>query len=328
MKMLTGAETTIGKYTLRFDRLSHEEDRQKEMVTGEITVLRDGKVIDHMRPAKWFFHKHESEPTSEVAIRRAPAEDLYITLGNYDLAEGNATLKLVVNPIIDWIWFGFMLLAIGTGIALLPEAVLERLTAGATATVGAATRPAGAAGIALWLALGAGGGLMLGLPRAAAAQMTTASEEPPDPVGADENWLVRNIICQCGTCRHNLLDCATENCGHANGDRIAIRRLLDQGRTREQVIQYFIEKYGGQVALAAPIDKGFNRLAWLFPYSLGLAAATGLGYAAYRLARKPPSASPPAGDAASKLSDSSASAKDAVDPDLADKLDDELRNLD
>ena len=68
--------------------LAHEEDRQKEMVTGELTVLVDGKVLDHMRPAKWFFHKHESEPTTEVAIRRAPAEDLYITLGNYDLAEG------------------------------------------------------------------------------------------------------------------------------------------------------------------------------------------------------------------------------------------------
>ena len=64
-------------------------------------------------PAKWFFHNHENEPTTEVAIRRAPAEDLYITLGNYDLAEGTATLKLVVNPVVNWIWFGFMLLAIG-----------------------------------------------------------------------------------------------------------------------------------------------------------------------------------------------------------------------
>ena len=85
------------------------------MVTGEVTAFKDGKVIDHLRPAKWFFHNHESEPTTEVAIRRAPAEDLYITLGNYDLAEGNVTLKVVVNPVVDWIWFGFMLLAIGTG---------------------------------------------------------------------------------------------------------------------------------------------------------------------------------------------------------------------
>ena len=42
---------------------------------------------------------------------------------------GTSTLKLVVNPVVDWIWFGFMLLAIGTGIALLPEPLLERLTA-------------------------------------------------------------------------------------------------------------------------------------------------------------------------------------------------------
>ena len=95
------------------------------------------------------------------------------------------------------------------------------------------------------------------------------------PVGVDEIWLVHNIICQCGTCRHNLIDCATENCGHAANDRIAIRQLLDQGRTRDQVIAYFIQKYGGQVALAAPIDRGFNRLAWLLPYSIGAAAAGG-----------------------------------------------------
>ena len=149
VKLVPGASAKVGKYTLRFDKLAHEEDRQKEMVTGEITAMVGDKVIDHLRPAKWFFHKHESEPTSEVAIRRAPAEDLYVTLGNYDLAEGNVTVKIVVNPVVDWIWFGFMLLAIGTGVTLLPEALLERLTAGATAAAGAATRSAGTAGMVL-----------------------------------------------------------------------------------------------------------------------------------------------------------------------------------
>jgi cytochrome c-type biogenesis protein CcmF len=313
VKMVPGTEAKIGKYTLRFDKLAHEEDRQKEMVTGELTVLVGGKVIDHLRPAKWFFHKHESEPTSEVAIRRAPAEDLYVTLGNYDLAEGNVTLKLVVNPVVNWIWLGFMMLAVGTGIALLPDAVLERMTVGARE---AASRSATAAGMVLLLSLGAGVGV-LALPRPAAAQMAGGSAEAPSPVGPDENWLVRNIICQCGTCRHNLLDCATENCGHATNDRIAIRELLDQGKTRDQVIAYFIQKYGGQVALAAPIDRGFNRLAWLLPYSLGAAAAGGLGYAAWRLSRRAPPATPVAGGDLA-----------AADPELSDKLDDELRNLD
>ena len=312
VKLVPGADAKIGKYMVHFNRLAHEEDRQKEMVTGEVTAFKDGKMIDQMRPAKWFFHNHESEPTTEVAIRRGPTEDLYITLGNYDLAEGNVTLKVVVNPVVDWIWFGFMLLAIGTGIALLPEAILERLTAGVTAP---ATREAGAAGMMMLLALGVGS-LVLTRARPAAAQMAEKSLEPPAPVGVDENWLVRNIICQCGTCRHNLLECETENCGHAAQDRIEIRQLLNQGRNREQVIQYFIKKYGSQVALAAPIDRGFNRLAWLFPYTLAGVAAVGLGYGAYRLAKRPAPAR--AGGGEGKI----------ADEELADKLDDELRSLD
>jgi cytochrome c-type biogenesis protein CcmF len=313
-KLAPGQTAKLGDFTVRFDRLAHEEDRQKEMVTGELTALVGGKEVDRPRPARWFFHGHESEPTTEVAIKRSPLEDLYITLGNYDLAEGTATLKIVVNPMVNWIWFGFMLLALATGIVLLPDRVLERLTAGAAVPAGAAARSAGAAGIVLWLALGAGGAVLLS-PQPAAAQMRGSSVEAPEPAGADENWLVRNIVCQCQTCRHMLIECETEGCGHAIQDRLAIRQLLDQGKKREQIIEYFIQKYGGQVALAAPLDRGFNRLAWLFPYSLAAVAACGLGYGAYRLAKRP---APAAATSESPI----------TDPELADKLDDELRNLD
>ncbi|MES1164476.1 MAG: cytochrome c-type biogenesis CcmF C-terminal domain-containing protein, partial [Verrucomicrobiota bacterium] len=310
-----GKEVQIGKYTLRFDRLAHEEDRQKEMVTGEITASSGGKVIERMRPARWFFHGHESEPTTEVAIHRTPAEDLYITLGNYDLAEGSATLKIVVNPLVDWIWLGFMLLAFGTGIALLPESVLDKVIARAPQRAGGSTT--GVTGPAA-LALAVGLSLLMGAPAPTRAdEMRTAPGEPPTPQGADENWLVRNIVCQCGSCRHNLLECASENCGHAAQDRIEIHTLLGQGKTREDVIQYFIQKYGSQVALAAPIDKGFNRLAWALPYGFGVGAAGVLAYGAYRLTRRSSSTGP----------ERPAAPADA-DPALRDQLEDELQNLD
>src|SRR5450432_1181671 len=155
-RLSAGQETTVGKYLIHFDRLAHEEDRQKEMVTGVVTASVNGKVIDHLRPAKWFFHGHEAEPTTEVAIRRAPAEDLYLTLGGYDLANGSAIIKIVINPVVDWIWFGFMLLALGTGIALMPDSVLERMTAkvGAGAGAGGDRRAPGAVSLALFLGLG------------------------------------------------------------------------------------------------------------------------------------------------------------------------------
>ena len=318
--LVPGQRLTIGKYLVEFQRLAHEEDRQKEMVTGELTASVDGKVIDHMRPARWFFHGHEGEPTTEVAMHRTAAEDLYITLGNYDLADGSAMVKVVINPLVDWIWFGFMLLAFGTGIALLPEAVLDRVLARSPQRTGAGSELPGA----LMLAVAVGLAALLGsasVARAADDMVGVRTGEPPSPQGVDENWLVRNIICQCGSCRHNLLECASENCGHAAQDRIEIHGLLGQGKTREDVIQYFIQKYGSQVALASPIDKGFNRLAWALPYGVGIGAAGLLAYGAVRLARRTSGGEPvPAGGPA----------VGGAGPDLAlrDQLDDELSHLD
>ena len=57
-------------------------------------------------------------------------------------------------------------------------------------------------------------------------------------------------------------------------------------RGRRRVLHH--RSTAGQVALAAPLDRGFNRLAWLFPYSVAALAAGGLGYGAYRMAKRPP----------------------------------------
>src|SRR5204862_360639 len=47
----------------------------------------------------------------------------YLTLAvnTKDVSSQNANLELFVNPLVDWIWVGFAVMAIGTGIALLPE---------------------------------------------------------------------------------------------------------------------------------------------------------------------------------------------------------------
>ena len=64
-------------------------------------------MLGQLEPARWFFAKHEEEPTTEVAIRRAPAEDLYVVLAGYDVTTQQATYAVTVNPLVNWIWFGF-----------------------------------------------------------------------------------------------------------------------------------------------------------------------------------------------------------------------------
>ncbi len=56
-----GEEATIGHYTVRNDGLKVSDDGQKQMVTGYISVFQNGKQIDTLYPARWYFRKHENE---------------------------------------------------------------------------------------------------------------------------------------------------------------------------------------------------------------------------------------------------------------------------
>ena len=69
--------------------------------------------------------------------------------------------------------------------------------------------------------------------------------------------------------------------------RAELSRLVnDDGKTREQIVQYYIAKYGSQEPLASPIDTGFNRLAWAVPYVLGAGGLVGVGLVAVRWSRR------------------------------------------
>ncbi len=121
MLLKLGEEATVRHYTVRNDGVKTSEDAQKQMVTGHIAVTEDGKSLGTMYPARWFYRKHEDQPTTEVAIRRTVAEDLYLVMPAYDINDQSMSLQVVVTPLVNWIWAGFGLLVLGTGLSLLPE---------------------------------------------------------------------------------------------------------------------------------------------------------------------------------------------------------------
>jgi cytochrome c-type biogenesis protein CcmH/NrfF len=236
-----------------------------------------------------------------VAIRRGLGEDLYVVLAGYDAASQSATYAVTVNPLVNWIWFGFAVMALGTGIALLPERAFA---------FAAARLPAGAATIPMIL--------LLLLPHPARAQHVEDAQTvlvvPRTPL---ERELQGEIICMCGTCgRKRIGECT---CSMAAEMRDEVARLVAEGKSREEVYQYYIAKFGSQEPLASPIDKGFNRLVWLVPYLAGTSGAFGIALVALRWSRRQtlPERQPPAAD-------DDASAESALNA----RLNDELRDLD
>jgi hypothetical protein len=272
------------------------DDGQKQMITGHTTVFRDGQELAKMYPAKWFFRKHEDQPTTEVAIRRSISEDIYLVMPAFNLEEQSASMEIVVNPLVNWVWVGFGIMAIGTGIALLPDTVF----AFAVAKV-----PAGAVTTSLLLLA------LLLWPAAVIAQ--SAQNVPVKERSQLQRRLEAEIMCTCG-CKSPMGSCPMRpNCGHYDTQEARLKTYITEGKDYDAIKASFVQEFGGQNVLAAPIDRGFNRLAWLFPYLAAAAALIGIVVSARRWSRQ--AASAPAHDA-------------GLDPALDARLDDELRNLD
>ncbi len=301
-----GQTVQVDRYVLRLDAIRATEDSQKQMVTGHITVLdTSGRELGKMYPAKWFYRSRPQEPTTEVAIQRSLAEDLYIVMAGFELGEQSASVEVHVNELVNWIWIGFGLMALGTGIALLPE----RVFALAGARVGAE------ATAALLLVV------LLLTPAGVRAQ--TASEGQGAGAGSGtlvfrsalERDLANEIMCTCG-CRLPAGTCGMMNCEGKAAQLGKIKTLVTDGQSREQVIATFVKDFGGQHILARPIDEGYHRLLWVMPYTLALLTALGLAVIARRWAT---------GRAAQPGLGAPAIAADAG---LQQRLDDELRDLD
>jgi cytochrome c-type biogenesis protein CcmF len=291
-------QVTVGDYTLRLDSLRVTDDGQKQMITGHLTVMdRAGRELTKLHPAKWFFRKHESQPTSEVAIRRSFAEDLYVVMPGYEIKDQTASLEVHINPLVNWVWMGFGVLAIGTGIGLLPETAfafaVAKLPAGAVTTS------------VLFLA-------MLLSPGLAFAQKTVQPIERSELRKDLEN----NIMCTCG-CHQPMGSCQMRpNCGHYDDQASKIVTYMGEGKDRDAILASFVSEYGGQQVLAAPIDRGFNRLAWALPYAIGTLGLVLAGLLAVRWSRRSGQTMAVAG---------MAGADEAA---LGSRLDDELRDLD
>jgi cytochrome c-type biogenesis protein CcmF len=291
-----GQQAEVGDIVVRLDAVRVTDDGQKQMITAHTTVFRDGEELARMYPAKWFFRKHEGEPTTEVAIRRSITEDIYLVLPAFNLEEQSASMEIVINPLVNWVWLGFGILAIGTGIALLPDTVFA---------FAAARIPAHAVTTSLLLLS------LLLWPAAVIAQ--SAQNVPVKERSQLERRLESEIMCTCG-CRSPMGSCPMRpNCGHYDQQEVRLKAHLAEGKDYDAVKASFIQEFGGQAVLAAPIDQGFNRLAWLFPYLAAAAALIGIVVSARRWSR--PAAPAATGDA-------------GLDPALDARLDDELRDLD
>ena len=102
---------------------------------ADLRVTRDGRDVVLFHPSRRVFTEQQTTVT-DTAIQTNGFRDLYAVLG--DERDGSVVLRLHVNRLAPWIWFGALVMAIGGGLSLADR----RLRIGAPARRAAAV-PAG-----------------------------------------------------------------------------------------------------------------------------------------------------------------------------------------
>jgi cytochrome c-type biogenesis protein CcmF len=344
----------FGSYRFLYEKLESTHDDNKSAVTAKVSIWTGEWRVDRNQPpgkrriwtsveelatawpARWDFHRGE-QPTSEVWIKSRISEDIYVVLTGFDAQRGVANFRIYINPLINFVWAGFVLLGFGVFICLVPQTLVDRLQPKPRTRLGRAADIASVLALVGAMTFGSvtaaladepGGGPVRVAQREGGAEHEEVVSVPrghDDSVGWAHRFrpdgpatahLMKELICLCGGCkRETLHDC---KCGYAAKYREKVLTLmaaarargLDDDRASAEVMNAFVKEFGGEV-LATPR----SQLTWLVP---SIAAIGGLALLVVVGMRW-------VGRGSKKLAATPAVPEDE---NYAERLDDELRDTD
>ena len=275
-----GSRRRSAHYTVRLDALRVTDDGQKQMITGHIDGLRTtARRSTQMYPAKWFFRKHEEEPTTEVAIRRGFAEDLYIVMPAFDVEEQTASVDSAHQPA------GQLGLA---GLRRPRDRHRHRAAARDRhdLRVGEAARGSGDGDACSCCASCLSSGTAL------AQHVETGQDPRLQLVSPKSREIAQKLACWCGGCSH--LPVGQCSCGMCSLERSNIDQMLKEGKDEQQILHYYVTTYGGNQVLSEPPKTGSGSVVWAMPIVVGLGGFMTIAYLAMRWSRRSAFAGAPA----------------------------------
>ncbi len=115
-----GETLAIDRFRIRFEGLRASEQPTHLRVEALFQVSNNGHDIGVLNPTLKYFPSQQS-PIGRAVFRSTLREDLYLILSGFSqVRQGQATLKVLVRPLVAWIWLGGVVMTIGTLVALWP----------------------------------------------------------------------------------------------------------------------------------------------------------------------------------------------------------------
>jgi len=111
---------SVGDYTLKYLGMKWVPTKDRLAVTTRLKAFREGQPIGYLVPERRFYENREDQPTTEVSILSDWKEDLYVALTGYN-RDGRASFRIMINPLVSWLWFGGYVVGLGVLLAVWPH---------------------------------------------------------------------------------------------------------------------------------------------------------------------------------------------------------------
>jgi cytochrome c-type biogenesis protein CcmF len=140
-----GSTINIGKYELLLQSMDLKQEKNYVADRMIVEVMKEKKPVMMLYPERRNFPTNQESGTM-VAIYSTLREDLYVVYAGMNPQNNLPTIHVFVNPLVKWVWWGGIVVVMGTIVALVPNraavVVLARGEAPASVREAAAMRPA------------------------------------------------------------------------------------------------------------------------------------------------------------------------------------------
>jgi cytochrome c-type biogenesis protein CcmF len=116
--LLPGETLTVAGNTVRLKNVWGREEPQRSVIGTTLDVLgKNNAVIGTMEPRMNYYHVSD-QPVPTPDVRSSLRGDLYVNLMAFESSGANATVKVIVEPLVPWIWLGGLIIVVGAIIGL------------------------------------------------------------------------------------------------------------------------------------------------------------------------------------------------------------------
>jgi cytochrome c-type biogenesis protein CcmF len=127
-----GESAELGEFRVVFNGAEQYAGPDDLLVTeANLSLFKGDRLLTTLTPHNELYTR-TNQPMTIPDLRATVTEDFYVLMINWEgMSADQATFRLYINPLINWVWAGAFVFMFGTMIAAWPDAAEERMMAAA-----------------------------------------------------------------------------------------------------------------------------------------------------------------------------------------------------